>query len=323
MMNNTIDYKSVTHKTLSTVLECGLCKAIYTILQAKGACIREELVDYLNLPPTTVYDHLRPLMIEGLVEAKKLRVSRRGRSMTLFVAKEKKDGKFKLTDIQTEVVTNVNKYDLYINLWGKMTGKTSAATLAALVSKEPVLYISKTKKLQKKAMYLNFRHWVDTIGKEYHGCGIVKFTNQKEYFLQFTQFKEQYEGPITVIIDELYPNTKIIDTLILEENIHIVAFITPEIIYDNEQMTKTLLKDIEKLFHGFYDFNRTIFMDTTYCPTHHFIEKWKKTDAEYSIDTQTLMGIESIMPIERFQVEFLCNLEYILSEGEEHEYERF
>jgi len=304
------------HEALKNPLDCIYCKTIYNILQAKGPSFRDELRKYIDLPSTTLYDHIAILMRKKLVQRKTLRVSTKGRPLALFEAvTEKKSTSFKLTDLQKEVIENINQYELYIHLWGRMTGKTTTATLASILSKEPVLFIASNEKHRKKTFFYHYRWWIDTLPYEYikNGSGIIHFTSQQDYMKKYIEFRDNVgERNATVIIDEIYPNgDKIIDNLIQHDNVRLIVFTSPELIYGERENSTRLIKYIENLYHGFYDFGKTVFMDTTFCPTHLFVSKWKKRDTLFSIDDKIMFHLQHFLELDKFQTEFVCDLSYI------------
>jgi len=61
-----------------------LDRKIITLLQENGPMTRDEIVKHLNVPRTTVYDHLVKMMLSGIIEKYSISKKKRGRPKVFY-----------------------------------------------------------------------------------------------------------------------------------------------------------------------------------------------------------------------------------------------
>ena len=115
------------------------------------------------------------------------------------------------------------------------------------------------------------------------------------------------ETMMTIIVDDLYPNgDKIIDTLIKEDNVRLIIFTSPEMMKKDREKSIMLNRYIEDLYNGYYDFGKTVFMNTSFIPT----------DPK-SIGKKELGVIKSNLPEDKFITEFGCSFKFAREQSKE------
>jgi len=294
--------KLIYHNELDDLTDCPVCNTIYNLLKLKGASYRDELLNYIEIPRTTLYDHLNHLMNRKLVKSYSVSVSKRGRPMTMFFVDGYKPDNIVLHKYQKGLIEDINKYGLYINLWGRLTGKTTTATLASIKSGEPTLIIGRDKKAAKKILYYHLSHWSKLLPNAFKGYrGFV--ASQEDYLKRYFIARDVLgqETMMTIILDNVYPNgDKVIDTLIKEDNVRLVIFATPELMKKDREKSIRLNNYIEDLYNGYYDFGKTVFMNTSFVPT----EPKKLGKKEVGV-------IKSNLPEDKFITEFTCNFNFV------------
>lgn len=82
IVNNMVDLSPFDNCGVSLLSPLEL--KLINILELKGARTRVELVEYLNLPRTTVYDNLMRLINKNLVEKFNRHQKSRGRPLVFF-----------------------------------------------------------------------------------------------------------------------------------------------------------------------------------------------------------------------------------------------
>ncbi len=317
------------HKKMKNVIEeCDYCKIIYNTVSAKGWTLRDELREIMNVAPTTIYDHINIMLRNGLMQNMNVSSLEIGRPISLFRdVKLYYDNRLVLTDLQKEALENIHEYDLYVHLWGRFTGKTTTATLMCLFSSEPIFYISSNRKTSNKAMFYHYSDFVkEKLNKTKYSVfddeifnghesinNMCMFSTQQKYLKDFIDFRNKVgkDRIITVIIDEMYPNgDKIVDNLMMFSDIRIIIFTSLKYIEINPIRSIEIIKYTESLSRGFYNFNKSVFMDATYCPSDIYVKKYVKRESRNTLKMEHIENIRRLISKKKFIAEFECDLDY-------------
>ncbi len=309
-------------------------ETIKKVIEIYGKIYRDKIIDYIGEPRTTIYDELKRMTNKEEVKEEYMKLGiGLGRPITIWGLTEKereerkrREKRINLTPQQKDVI-DIRRHNLYVNLWGRGTGKTLMAMIISFCSYDnnPTLYITTDKKektflykyhLPKLKRIIRDSRWNVDWEIRIKERKKVFIAHQKNYMTELIEIKNKYpREEITVILDDYFPQGDIIiQNLMKLDNIKIVLFATPTTKKNNLMRTKEALKYLHQLYYGFYRLDKTISMKTSYYPTEEHLKQLKKVyNGNYNIpkrciNEEKLKILKNYIKSSHYETEYECKI---------------